>query len=86
MMNMKQKKTKVNIKLNNWDKLFEKNRVSVVKNLEELDNLMLGVIPKILYHYEGNKPDIVVVVPSEFENEVREVVEATVVDSNLTED
>jgi len=80
MMKYGQKKTKVNIKINNWDKLFEKNKVSVVKNLEELDDLMLGVIPKMLYHYEIHEPDVFVIVPSEFENGVRDIVETIVVD------
>ena len=75
---MEQKK----IRINDWNVLNHLNRLYMVLNLEKLDNVLSGIIPKIFYHYEiTSAENTFIVVPIEFEDQVRDIVDKTLVNS-----
>ena len=70
----------VEIKINDWSILGCLNCLYIVLNLEKLDNVLSGIIPKMFYHYEiTSAENTFIVVPKEFEDQVRDIVNKTLV-------
>jgi len=75
----------VEIKLNNWKEINKSKVILVAKDLEELDDMILGTIPKVFYSFKITKTAMFILVPTEYEKEVRKIVESVAVSHDLNE-
>ena len=73
----------VEIKINKWNvSHLLLDSLYVVSNIEKLDDVLSGIIPKIFYHYKiVDTENTFIVVPKEFENKVQEIVDKIIVTS-----
>jgi len=49
----------------------------VVNSLDKLDNVLSETIPKMFYYYKTIKEDIFIVVPEEFRDRIKEILNKT---------
>ena len=71
---MKQKKVKMNTWDWDWNRLHSLNKegqVKIFKDLSEVDNMISNIVPKMFFHYEFKGEEIFIVVPKEFEDNVK---------------
>ena len=72
---MEQKK----IRINDWGLInrliSEGKNVWVSGDLEDIDEVLVGIVPKIFYHYDIDKDsNMFVIVPIEYVDKVRDIV------------
>lgn len=68
---MKQKK----IRVNDWSLINRSKNIKISRNLEGIDKVLVGVIPKMFYHYETDKDsNIFIVVPVKYKDKVKEII------------
>lgn len=76
LKNMEKKK----IRINDWSQISRDKNTKISKGLEGVDKVLVGIIPKMFYHYEADEnSNIFIVVPVEYEDKVREIVRKIVV-------
>lgn len=70
------------IRINDLTSLNILDNYWIEGSLESLDNRLLGIVPKMFYHYEiTDTQNTFIVVPVGFENKVQKIVNRTLVSS-----
>ena len=78
---MKQKK----IKINDWSLEDIVGKTWIGENLEDIDEALVGIIPKMFYHYDIDEDsNRFIVVPVEYVDKVRDIVGEIIGMSALT--